>query len=294
MVLNKYSRNFWSCQSFGIRDKIEMVNLLALILLRRGMTNPLRVSLDNIIPLTEARDHFSQIVAEVQTDKLYVLTKGGKPAVAIIDVKYLEMISGGEIKSEHIEREIQKDPEKVGRPTMLKHEPVTKPEPPAPQESLTFEPDSKLKDEVKPVEPFAHKTDTLQTPSNPIASTSAPVSTPVPTPTPLNPPTPDPMASPKPFETETPTNNTQAPTSSAPSPDALTSATPNPAPSAPTSTPLAPPLANNSDSVIEVIPDHASSAPAPKPNEEDKPGPAQYSGSMGSGGQDEPEDMKLD
>ncbi|KKQ72439.1 MAG: hypothetical protein US94_C0043G0004 [Berkelbacteria bacterium GW2011_GWB1_38_5] len=45
------------------------------------MYDPLKVSLENIIPLTEARDHFSQIVAEVQKDKLYVLTKGGKPAV---------------------------------------------------------------------------------------------------------------------------------------------------------------------------------------------------------------------
>jgi len=65
--------------------------------------NPLRVSLENIIPLTEARDHFSQIVNEVQKDKLYVLTKGGKPAVAIIDVKYLEQISGGNVNPGHVE-----------------------------------------------------------------------------------------------------------------------------------------------------------------------------------------------
>lgn len=31
--------------------------------------NELKVSLENIIPLTYARDHFSQIVAEVQKDK---------------------------------------------------------------------------------------------------------------------------------------------------------------------------------------------------------------------------------
>lgn len=85
------------------------------------MENPLKVSLENIIPLTEARDHFSQIVNEVQKDKLYVLTKGGKPAVAIVDVKYLEHITGGEAKVETVEEEIKKAPEKVGLPEMLEH-----------------------------------------------------------------------------------------------------------------------------------------------------------------------------
>jgi len=106
------------------------------------LANPLKVSLENIIPLTEARDHFSQIVAEVQRDKLYVLTKGGKPAVAIIDVKYLETISGGRINESHVEREIQKAPEKVGRPKMIEH-PIIKPtDAPAikPQESNTNSP----------------------------------------------------------------------------------------------------------------------------------------------------------
>src|SRR3990167_1155792 len=100
------------------------------------MNNQLKVSLENIIPLTEARDHFSQIVAEVQKDKLYVLTKGGKPAVAIIDVKYLEHLTGGEAKREHIQEEIKKAPEKVGLPPMVEHlpakptaAPVTPPEP---------------------------------------------------------------------------------------------------------------------------------------------------------------------
>ena len=87
------------------------------------MNSPLKVSLENIIPLTEARDHFSQIVTEVQQDKLYVLTKGGKPAVAIIDVKYLESVTDGTVKPEHIENEILKDPTKVGRTPMIKHEP---------------------------------------------------------------------------------------------------------------------------------------------------------------------------
>ena len=94
------------------------------------MSNPLKVSLENIIPLTYARDHFSQIVNEVQQDKLFVLTKGGTPAVAIIDVKYLESITGGQVDRDDVKEEIKKDPEKVGLPPMIVHD--DKPTPPTP------------------------------------------------------------------------------------------------------------------------------------------------------------------
>lgn len=100
--------------------------------------NELKVSLENIIPLTYARDHFSQIVAEVQKDRLFILTKGGKPAVAIIDAKYLESITGGQIQKADIREEIKKSPEKVGLPPMVEHPPMssgpgpTKPVPPPP------------------------------------------------------------------------------------------------------------------------------------------------------------------
>ena len=86
------------------------------------MNNDLKVSLENIIPLTYARDHFSSIVAEVQRDKLYILTKGGKPAIALIDVRYLEQITAGGFKKEKIEKDIEKIPEQVGKPRMLEHE----------------------------------------------------------------------------------------------------------------------------------------------------------------------------
>lgn len=103
--------------------------------------NELKVSLENIIPLTYARDHFSQIVAEVQKDKLFVLTKGGKPAVAIMDVKYLESITGGQIQKADIKEEIKKAPEKVGLPPMVEHKetpPPGKSEPPAPSKPAGF------------------------------------------------------------------------------------------------------------------------------------------------------------
>ncbi len=87
------------------------------------MNNDLKVSLENIIPLTYARDHFSSIVAEVQRDKLYILTKGGKPAIALIDVRYLEQITAGGFDKEKIEKDIKKIPEQVGKPKMLEHKP---------------------------------------------------------------------------------------------------------------------------------------------------------------------------
>jgi len=125
------------------------------------MNNQLKVLLENIIPLTEARDHFSQIVSEVQKDKLYVLTKGGKPAVAIIDVKYLETITGGEIREEHIQEEIKKAPEKVGLPPMVEHKIDTPPPPPImpPPKIETPKPASPDASQGGPITPTPPKTE---------------------------------------------------------------------------------------------------------------------------------------
>lgn len=164
--------------------------------------NPLRVSLENIIPLTEARDHFSQIVNEVQKDKLYVLTKGGKPAVAIIDVKYLEQITGGNVNPNQVETEIQKNPAKVGRVEMVSH---------------------------------TKKPTTLSTP----VPMPTPMPTPIPTPPKLNtPPPPPPMPAPKPptptFTTPT-TTTTATTTTTTPTPPK-----PIPTPVPPIATPIPP------------------------------------------------------
>ncbi len=132
--------------------------------------NELRVSLENIIPLTFARDHFSQIVSEVQSDKLFVLTKGGKPAVAIIDVKYLEQITGGQIQPKDIKEEIKKAPEKVGLPPMVTHpapEP-TKPTPPPPA-GYAAPQVPKAPEPPKPVVPTPPQSKPLKTPPVPPA-----------------------------------------------------------------------------------------------------------------------------
>src|SRR3990167_2033339 len=160
------------------------------------MNNQLKVSLENIIPLTEARDHFSQIVAEVQKDKLYVLTKGGKPAVAIIDVKYLEHLTGGEIRKEDIKEEIKRVPEKAGLAPMLEHPPTkpagfAAPQPPTP---TTPSPEPPPKTDVTPAKPAGFAASQAPPPPNPstpspAAAAEKPVTWPPPsTPAPVSPP----------------------------------------------------------------------------------------------------------
>ena len=55
----------------------------------------LEVQIENIIPVTEARDKFNQIVDAVEnTDELYVITKNGKPASIMVGVHHLEKLTG--------------------------------------------------------------------------------------------------------------------------------------------------------------------------------------------------------
>lgn len=58
----------------------------------------INVPIDKIVPLTTARDTLSKIVAEVETNTpMYVLTKGGKPSVAVVNIDYLEKALNGQL-----------------------------------------------------------------------------------------------------------------------------------------------------------------------------------------------------
>ena len=239
------------------------------------MNDPLKVSLENIIPLTEARDHFSQIVAEVQNDKLYVLTKGGKPAVAIIDVKYLEALTGGEIKEEHIEKEIAKAPQKVGLPPMVEHD-ISSP-PPAPP---------------PPVPPSIPKPAPI-----PPKPTSIP-------PRPITYEPPKPESKPEPPAPPRPPSQGSG-VSGGPKP-AETKPVPSPAPQNPSATLKTPPIETPTEKAntinVQVAPDSdvitkaaAEDKKTISGGSEDEAGPAQYSGppkKVDEGG--EPEDMVID
>ncbi|MGA2666755.1 MAG: type II toxin-antitoxin system Phd/YefM family antitoxin [Patescibacteria group bacterium] len=203
--------------------------------------NDLKVALENIIPLTYARDHFSNIVNEVQRDKMYILTKGGKPAIALIDVRYLEQLTGGLIKKAEIKEEIDKNPEQVGLPKMVEHhaEPPKNPSaPPPPSQnfgSLKFKPS---------VPPPPGKPALL--PNKPLVS-PPPVPKPnTPTPTnqnftkPTPPPAPTKPSAPSPSTPPSSVPKPTAPEPKAPTPPTLSSFTPSPAePKVPT--PFVPP-----------------------------------------------------
>ena len=273
--------------------------------------NPLRVSLENIIPLTEARDHFSQIVNEVQKDKLYVLTKGGKPAVAIIDVKYLEQITGGNVNPNHVETEIQKNPAKVGRVEMISHTttPVIAPAPtpvPAPPKLNTPPP--------PPPKPF---TPTQMPPPPPVK----PMPTP-PVPSPVTPPattppatisTTPPALAPKPAQTTPPTTTPTPPpispiikpVATTTPPAAQNTSTPSVTAQFSTTTPqpltpIKPEDAPKSAAMIDMHPmadiddqekDSATRSDNNSTSPDDKPNPAQYSATSAD---NEPDDMAID
>lgn len=55
----------------------------------------LEVDIDKILPVTEARDNFNKIIDDVGgTDKMYVLTKNGKPSAVVVGVNHLEKLTG--------------------------------------------------------------------------------------------------------------------------------------------------------------------------------------------------------
>lgn len=236
------------------------------------MNNSLKVSLENIIPLTEARDHFSQIVTEVQKDKLYVLTKGGKPAVAIIDVKYLETLTGGQVKPEHVEEEIMKDPAKVGRTPMIEHVMPAIPKEDSLPGNFNMPPKIEEKSVNPTPPPVSEKPASILPPGWDIPASTPPA--------------------PKPLDV--PSTPTPAPIPAPPTP------TPVPAPEPPK--PVAPPAAHPlstmpSGATIEVVPAADDDVIAKNTAEDNKHsdgstsadnqvGPAQYAG--------EPEDMGLD
>lgn len=249
------------------------------------MYNPLKVSLENIIPLTEARDHFSQIVNEVQKDKLYVLTKGGKPAIALVDVKYLEAITGGNVNTSHVEQEIQKNPAKVGRPEMIKHETNPTPTPTPPPTSVPTPTPISAPKPFTPSTPPPPPTPKPQPPITqasptppPLPSTPPPPQTPPHIPVPITPPAPSvPPTPPVPSATASISNSFSNPT-----PAEQAAAKPN-------QTIEIHPLTDVDDQ--QAAGSQADRSDATRVEPDDKTGPAQY---PGDGSTEEPDDMPID
>lgn len=50
----------------------------------------LKVPINRVLPLTEARGRLSELIEKTTSDQFWVLTKGGKPRVALVDVSYFD------------------------------------------------------------------------------------------------------------------------------------------------------------------------------------------------------------
>src|SRR5688500_9946255 len=63
----------------------------------------LSVQIDRIIPIDEAKEDFEKIIAtlseESAGDNLFILTRDGKPAVAVVNIRYLSDITGDDIEA---------------------------------------------------------------------------------------------------------------------------------------------------------------------------------------------------
>jgi len=55
----------------------------------------LEVQIENILPVTEARDKLNQLIDSVESsDNMYVMTKNGKPSAILVGVHHLEKLTG--------------------------------------------------------------------------------------------------------------------------------------------------------------------------------------------------------
>lgn len=97
----------------------------------------LEVKIENIIPVTEARDSFNQLVDNVEgSDDMFVLTKNGKPSAILVGVQHLEKLTG--TSHEELLKEVE-DAGDSSASTATPETPVTSSEPissPAPEATV--------------------------------------------------------------------------------------------------------------------------------------------------------------
>lgn len=120
----------------------------------------LNIPLDRIIPVTYARDNLANIIKGTNGDTIYVLTKGGRPKVALVDIVYLEKLIGHKLTTssfspsqnnqETAEKSIPKEPEE-SVPAKIAVEPTSKPQ----------EPEFKKSEPIKPSEPAAFEKENI-------------------------------------------------------------------------------------------------------------------------------------
>lgn len=169
----------------------------------------IHADLDKILPEADALEKITSIIEEVETNQeLFIITKSGRPACAIINIDYLEELTGSQVSTQgsKINTEIKPEPELIE-----KAEDQEKPDTVLSENSQDDEPI--LQEEV----PATQTSPSFASPPPPFASTpSSPVSPPLPTETAAQTPpsfsqTPPPIASSTPAP-ETPPQSTSTTT----------------------------------------------------------------------------------
>lgn len=189
----------------------------------------LEVKVENIIPVTEARDKFNQLIDGVEgSDDLFVMTKNGKPSAILVGVHHLEKLTGDNHKNLAGKTDANTEtPPAPTTPPPATDKPAETTEPKTVDDKITF--DNVTTDMISKEE---EKDTTPATTPSPARTTSADsaVSTP-------------PSAMPSPSPTPSANNVFSMPDIGAnsgptpPSPDPLAPPTQNPAPGTPTPTP---------------------------------------------------------
>ena len=54
----------------------------------------LKVPIDKILPVTEARSNISKLVDDVEKGNIYVLTRGGRPSCVLAPIDYIKKLEG--------------------------------------------------------------------------------------------------------------------------------------------------------------------------------------------------------
>jgi len=104
----------------------------------------LEVKIENIIPVTEARDSFNQLVDSVEgSDDMFVLTKNGKPSAILVGVQHLEKLTG--TSHEELLKEVEDAGDSVATPTTTETldtslEPLLTPTPDVPVDESVVNP----------------------------------------------------------------------------------------------------------------------------------------------------------
>lgn len=132
----------------------------------------LEVKVENILPVTEARDSFNQLIDKVEgSDEMFVMTKNGKPIAILVGVHHLEKLTGE--NHEELFGASEKAPvdssNEAAKTDSTIDEPITEPIATTPAVDIPETP-------VAPIEPIAPATP-AETPTAPtVADSSAPAS----------------------------------------------------------------------------------------------------------------------